>query len=216
MKLDILIVRLMPFIKRVGLRSEIITQVKKDVAKLVNVSRIHQRQAERWEKIALILLDIFKNPLPKKRYEKLLSLFTSITKVERAVFLTPNAETGDFDDIQALYGEATEELIEEKVTKSVIADCIEADMAILTNNAMYYEQHTFYGFSVYAIVCIPLKIDVQIIGIIYMDIHLKLGVFRPEDLELAKLIAAYSADILAQGMPSNSIEKADLDSIPKI
>jgi PAS domain S-box-containing protein len=83
------------------------------------------------------------------------------------------------------------------VSKSVVGKVIETGEPIVTTNAQ--EDHRFIGqesivaFNLRSILCVPLKVKTELIGVIYADNRIRTGIFAESEKELLVAFANQAA-----------------------
>jgi sigma-B regulation protein RsbU (phosphoserine phosphatase) len=69
--------------------------------------------------------------------------------------------------------------------------------AVLTHNALaderFKRRESVFNLKLRSILCVPLKLKERVLGVIYVDNRLQVGLFTPDDLDLLSAIASSAA-----------------------
>jgi adenylate cyclase len=120
-----------------------------------------------------------------------------LTKAERG-FLMLRDENGEMTTRMARNWEMESINSSEKnVSRTVVQRVIETGEAIVTTNAQ--EDHRFVGqesivaFNLRSILCVPLKVKNELIGVIYADNRIRTGIFAESERDLLTAFANQAA-----------------------
>lgn len=84
-----------------------------------------------------------------------------------------------------------------QVSRSVVERVAREGVAVLTSDAQiddrFSMRQSVLMLGLRAILCVPLKIREQIVGVVYVDNRLQAGIFNPEHLDLLTAIASSAA-----------------------
>jgi adenylate cyclase len=83
------------------------------------------------------------------------------------------------------------------VSRTIIASVIEQGVPVLTDNASqdsrYQGQQSIVGFALRSILCVPLKVRDDVIGVVYCDNRILAGLFKQHELDLLTAFANQAA-----------------------
>jgi adenylate cyclase len=83
------------------------------------------------------------------------------------------------------------------VSRSIVARVAESGEAVVTTNAQedarFRAEESVVGFSLRSILCVPLKVRGETIGVAYADNRIRAGLFGSKELELVKAFANQAA-----------------------
>jgi adenylate cyclase len=122
-----------------------------------------------------------------------------LTKAERAILLLKDKETGE-QKVQ-LYRNVDRETIENsstfEISRSIVRSVAETGEPVVTMNAQsdsrFAAQESIISYNLRSILCVPLKIKADIIGVIYADNRIAAGVFGNTDRDLLASFANQAA-----------------------
>jgi putative nucleotidyltransferase with HDIG domain len=84
-----------------------------------------------------------------------------------------------------------------KVSRSVVRKVIETNAPVLTTNAQadprFDSQMSVAAFQLRSILCVPLKLKAELIGVLYVDNRAHAGIFKENDLDLISAFADQAA-----------------------
>ncbi len=84
-----------------------------------------------------------------------------------------------------------------KISRSIVDRVAREGQPLITSNAQadarFDRQASILVFGLLSILCVPLQLKGETIGVLYVDNHLQSGIFRHEDLELLTFIASSAA-----------------------
>ncbi len=137
-----------------------------------------------------------------------LVLDDALTQVMDAVIRLTGAERGCimlFDeaagglDLRAARNLERESLSakEMEYSRTVVETVSRTGKAVLTTNAQtdprFAEQRSVMQFSLRSVLCVPLKVKDRVLGVIYVDNHVRTGLFSERDRELLSAFAVQAA-----------------------
>ncbi|WKZ37808.1 MAG: adenylate/guanylate cyclase domain-containing protein [Anaerolineales bacterium] len=120
-----------------------------------------------------------------------------LTKAERG-FLMLRDENGEMTIRMGRNWEmASIESTEKNVSRTVVQRVIETGEAIVTTNAQedqrFVGQESIVAFNLRSILCVPLKVKNEIIGVIYADNRIRTGLFAESERDLLAAFANQAA-----------------------
>jgi PAS domain S-box-containing protein len=120
-----------------------------------------------------------------------------LTKAERG-FLMLRDENGEMVIRMGRNWEMTSiESTEKNVSRTVVQRVIETGEAILTTNAQedqrFIGQESIVAFNLRSILCVPLKVKNELIGVIYADNRIRTGIFAESERDLLAAFANQAA-----------------------
>jgi len=128
---------------------------------------------------------------------KVLDELIVIMKAEKG-FLMLRDEKGDFH-VEIARDAKKRNLTENDflISKSIVRRVLENGEAVLTSNAQedsrFKQQASVAAFQLLSILCAPLKVKDELIGVIYVDNRAQSGIFGKDDLELISAFANQAA-----------------------
>ncbi|MGB7538560.1 MAG: GAF domain-containing protein [Anaerolineales bacterium] len=137
-----------------------------------------------------------------------LVLDDALTQVMDAVIRLTGAERGCvmlFDeaagglDLRAARNLERESLSDKEMeySRSVVETVSRTGKAVLTTNAQtdprFSEQRSVMQFSLRSVLCVPLKVKDHVLGVIYVDNHVRTGLFSERDRDLLSAFAVQAA-----------------------
>ncbi|MFM8875806.1 MAG: HD-GYP domain-containing protein [Anaerolineae bacterium] len=128
---------------------------------------------------------------------KVLDELIVIMKAEKG-FLMLKDEKGDFH-VEIARNAQKRNLTENDflISKSIVRRVLENGEAVLTSNAQedsrFKQQASVAAFQLLSILCAPLKVKDELIGVIYVDNRAQSGIFSKDDLELISAFANQAA-----------------------
>jgi signal transduction histidine kinase len=137
-----------------------------------------------------------------------LVLDDALTQVMDAVIQLTGAERGClmlFDeaagglDLRAARNLERESLSNKEMeySRSVVETVSRTGKAVLTTNAQtdprFSEQQSVMQYSLRSVLCVPLKVKDRVLGVIYVDNHVRTGLFSERDRELLSAFAMQAA-----------------------
>jgi putative nucleotidyltransferase with HDIG domain len=129
--------------------------------------------------------------------EEVMDSLISLMHAERG-FLMLRESSGEFA-VQIARGIAHINLDEEafKVSKTVVRKVVDSGAPILTTNAQadprFDAQMSVAAYQLRSILCVPLKLKDDLIGVLYVDNRAHAGIFKENDLELISGFADQAA-----------------------
>ena len=164
--------------------------------------------------------DMINSSLGRERVlEEVMDSLITLMRAERG-FLMLRHWTGDLKPVIAR-GISHINLVEEEFafSRTIVRRVAESCEPVLTTNAQedprFVDQVSIAAHQLRSIICAPLKIRDQLIGVIYVDNRVRSGLFRESDLELISAfanqaaVAIDNADLFDRLQKSNrELEKA--------
>jgi uncharacterized domain HDIG len=129
--------------------------------------------------------------------EEVMDSLITLMHAERG-FLMLRESNGEFA-VQIARGIAHINLDEEafKVSKTVVRKVVESSAPVLTTNAQadprFDAQMSVAAYQLRSILCVPLKLKDDLIGVLYVDNRAHAGIFKENDLELISGFADQAA-----------------------
>jgi putative nucleotidyltransferase with HDIG domain len=129
--------------------------------------------------------------------EEVMDSLISLMRAERGFLMLrePNGELA----VRIARGIAHVNLDEEafKVSRTVVRKVVESNAPVLTTNAQadprFDAQFSVAAYQLRSILCVPLKLKAELIGVLYVDNRAHAGIFKENDLELISAFADQAA-----------------------
>ena len=129
--------------------------------------------------------------------EEVMDSLISLMRAERGFLMLrePNGELA----VRIARGIAHVNLDEEafKVSRTVVRKVVESNAPVLTTNAQadprFDAQLSVAAYQLRSILCVPLKLKEELIGVLYVDNRAHAGIFKEHDLELISAFADQAA-----------------------
>ncbi|NOH02457.1 MAG: HD domain-containing protein [Chloroflexi bacterium] len=175
-----------------------LTQLIRSLAKLKDNTQRHFQDHHRRLEALMSIGSAINSSLGLKRVlEEVMDSLIMLMNAERG-FLMLRDEQGDYR-VQlardAQHHDLTEEAFE--ISRTVVRKVVEEGEAILTTNAQvdprFEEQVSIAAYHLLSILCAPLKIKDELIGVIYVDNSAHAGIFQTGDLQLISSFANQAA-----------------------
>jgi K+-sensing histidine kinase KdpD len=121
-----------------------------------------------------------------------------LTGAGRGFLMLIDRPTGKLD-LQAARNFERRDLEKEEMqfSNSVVEEVLCCGKGIVTSNAQtdarFSEKHSILKFSLRSILCVPLRVHGEIIGVVYVDNSVKSGIFDQDDLEMLDALANQAA-----------------------
>jgi len=134
----------------------------------------------------------------KRVLEEVMDTLIELMRAERGFLMLRNSETGELS-VRIARGIAHINLDEEsfKVSRTIVTRVAESGEPILTTNAQddprFNSQMSIAAFQLRSILCAPLKIKNELIGVIYVDNRARSGIFQESELVMIKAFADQAA-----------------------
>lgn len=154
-------------------------------------------QRERMEALAGVGSVINSSLGLKRVLDEVMDTLITLMKAERG-FLMLKDETGDFR-VQIARDTKHHDLTEDDflISKSIVRQVLEKGEAILTTNARedprFGQQASVAAYQLLSILCAPLKVKDDLIGVIYVDNRAQSGIFNSDELNLISAFANQAA-----------------------
>lgn len=122
-----------------------------------------------------------------------------LTKAERAILLLTDAETGRLEVQLArnMDRETIEKSASFEISRTIVKSVAESGEPVVTMNAQsdprFAAQESIISYNLRSILCVPLKIKDNIIGVIYADNRVASGLFVDADRDLLAAFANQAA-----------------------
>jgi len=129
--------------------------------------------------------------------EEVMDSLISLMRAERG-FLMLREPDGELA-VRIARGIAHVNLDEEafKVSRTVVRRVVQSNAPVLTTNAQadprFDGQMSIAAFQLRSILCVPLKLKAELIGVLYVDNRAHAGIFKENDLELISAFADQAA-----------------------
>ena len=129
--------------------------------------------------------------------EEVMDSLISLMRAERG-FLMLRESNGELA-VRIARGIAHINLDEEafKVSRTVVRKVVESNAPVLTTNAQadprFDAQMSVAAYQLRSILCVPLKLKNELIGVLYVDNRAHAGIFKEHDLELISAFADQAA-----------------------
>jgi len=133
----------------------------------------------------------------RRVFEEVMDSLISLMHAERG-FLMLRESNGEMA-VQIARGIAHINLDEEafKVSKTVVRKVVDTGAPVLTTNAQadprFDAQMSVAAYQLRSILCVPLKLKDDLIGVLYVDNRAHAGIFKDNDLELISAFADQAA-----------------------
>ena len=129
--------------------------------------------------------------------EEVMDSLISLMRAERGFLMLrePNGELA----VRIARGIAHVNLDEDtfKVSRTVVRKVVESNAPVLTTNAQadprFDAQFSVAAYQLRSILCVPLKLKEELIGVLYVDNRAHAGIFKENDLELISAFADQAA-----------------------
>ena len=134
----------------------------------------------------------------KRVLEEVMDTLIELMRAERGFLMLRNSDSGELS-VRIARGIAHVNLDEEsfKVSRTIVTRVAESGEPILTTNAQndprFNSQMSIAAFQLRSILCAPLKIKNELIGVIYVDNRARSGIFQESELGLIKAFADQAA-----------------------
>ena len=129
--------------------------------------------------------------------EEVMDSLISLMRAERGFLMLREAD-GELA-VRIARGIAHVNLEEEafKVSRSVVRKVVDSNAPVLTTNAQadprFDAQMSVAAYQLRSILCVPLKLKDELIGVLYVDNRAHAGIFKEHDLELISAFADQAA-----------------------
>ncbi|HRE48929.1 MAG TPA: GAF domain-containing protein [Aggregatilineales bacterium] len=146
--------------------------------------------------------------------EEVMDTVIQLTGAERGYLMLQDKNTGELE-IRTARNWDRESLLEGEAifSRGIINTAIEQRQPILTTNAQddarFQGMQSVMSHALRSIICVPLQVRGQIVGVLYADNHIGQGVFNPDSLSILSAFAN-QASIAIQNARLFSQVKADL------
>ncbi len=120
-----------------------------------------------------------------------------LTNAERGFLMLRDDQNAFTTKIARNFEQETLEQSEFLLSNTIIKRVVAENQAILTTNAQedprFNEQKSIIAYNLRSILCVPLHVKNEIIGVIYADNRIRSGLFTQKDLELLTAFANHAA-----------------------
>ena len=175
-----------------------LTQLVRSLAKLQDDTRARfDIQRERMEALAGVGSIINSSLGLKRVLDEVMDTMIVLMKAERG-FLMLKDESGDFR-VQIARDAKNHDLTEEvfTISKSIVRQVLEHGETVLTTSARedprFEQQASVAAYQLLSILCAPLKVKDNLIGVIYVDNRAQKGIFTTDELGLISTFANQAA-----------------------
>ena len=175
-----------------------LTQLARNLARLQEDTRVRfATQRERMEALAGVGSVINSSLGLKKVLDEVMDTLIVLMKAERG-FLMLKDEKGDFR-VQIARDAKNQDLTEDvfSISKSIVRQVLERGETVLTTNARtdprFEQQASVAAYQLLSILCAPLKVKDELIGVIYVDKLAQTWIFSSDELELISMFANQAA-----------------------
>jgi putative nucleotidyltransferase with HDIG domain len=175
-----------------------LTQLVRSVARLREDTHVRFKvQRERMEALAGVGSVINSSLGLKRVLDEVMDTMIVLMKAERG-FLMLKDEKGDFR-VQIARDTEHHDLTEDvfAISKSIVRQVLDEGEAILTTNARedprFEQQASVAAYHLLSILCAPLKVKDDLIGVIYVDNRAHSGIFTNDELSLISTFANQAA-----------------------
>lgn len=139
--------------------------------------------------------------------ENIMRVFIDLTLAERGFIMLRNKESGEMKPIILLEfpeDEILGQLSTAKIIQEIVQEVVEGGLPLLTNNALpdyrwmsKEDTVALAKLKLRVIIAVPLKVGNSIIGVVYVDKRISVGVFNQEtDYQLVQSLADAVAPLL--------------------
>jgi GAF domain-containing protein len=130
--------------------------------------------------------------------DRVLDKVIEVTGAERGFVVLTNREDGSFEVNVARNAEhGTIDKEDFKLSRKLMEKVAREGEPILTNNAVEDPRFSSFGsiamHALRSIMCVPLQLKSQIIGVIFVDNRMSIGLFKDRDLEVLSAIGHLAA-----------------------
>ncbi|MEW6279564.1 MAG: adenylate/guanylate cyclase domain-containing protein [Candidatus Eremiobacterota bacterium] len=133
--------------------------------------------------------------------EILMDHLVELVGAERGFIMLVNPESGALE-FRTARNFSKETLYEEnfQVSRSIIFQVFQGGHAVLTSNAQEDERFqtatSIQEFGLRAVMCAPISVAGEALGVLYVDNRLRLGAFEPEDLAFLQTFADQASSVI--------------------
>ena len=134
----------------------------------------------------------------KRVLEEVMDTLIELMRAERGFLMLRESSNGELS-VRIARGIAHINLEEEtfKVSRTIVGKVVESGEPILTTNAQddprFNSQLSIAAFQLRSILCAPLKIKNELIGVIYVENRARAGIFQENELGMIKAFADQAA-----------------------
>lgn len=166
---------------QVGERIEIFQKEHSNMLALADVGQVINSSLELDEVLRIVMDNIVR-----------------LTKAERGFLMLRDETTGEMVIRMGRNWEmASIESTENNVSRTIVQRVIETGEAIVTTNAQedqrFVGQESIVAFNLRSILCVPLKVKNELIGVIYADNRIRAGIFAEGERDLLAAFANQAA-----------------------
>lgn len=129
----------------------------------------------------------------------LMDTIITLTNAERAILLLKDDATGQLEAqvVSGIDQETIEKSASFEISRSIVQTVATSGEPVVTMNALsdprFSAQESIISYNLRSILCVPLKIKDNIIGVIYADNRVAAGIFRDTDRDLLSAFANQAA-----------------------
>lgn len=175
-----------------------LTQLVRMVARLKDDAQTRfSIQRERMEALSGVGSIINSSLGLKRVLDEVMDTMINLMKAERGFLMLKN-EAGDFR-VQIARDANHHDLKEDAFlfSKSIVRQVLEQGEAVLTTNARedprFEQQASVAAYHLLSILCAPLKVKDELIGVLYVDNRAQTGIFTNDELDLISTFANQAA-----------------------
>ena len=133
---------------------------------------------------------------PNDVLNQVMDTVIALTGAERGYVVMRNLETGAFE-YRVARGMDQSELNEKVISSTIVTSVIETGQPILTDNASederYERQDSIVSNMLRSVLCVPLKVRDEVIGVVYCDNRLVVNLFKQHELDTLTAFANQAA-----------------------
>ena len=150
----------------------------------------------------------------KRVLEEVMDTLIKLVRAERGFLMLRDPENGELKP-EVSRGIDHMNLVEDslKVSGTVVRQVAESGVPVVTTNAQhdprFGNQLSVAAYHLRSILCVPLKIKDDLIGVIYVDNKARAGIFREEDMVLLAAFADQAAVALDNARLIEDLKKSN-------
>jgi putative nucleotidyltransferase with HDIG domain len=187
-----------------------------DLSSIVQAVQDVQREVDEQLKALMGIGSVINSSLGKERVlEEVMDSLIALIRAERG-FLMLRDEKGELRPVVAR-GVEHINLVEKafEFSRTVVHKVAETCLPVLTTNAQqdprFESQVSVAAYSLRSIMCAPLKIKDDLIGVIYVDNRARSGMFRDSDLEMISAFANQAAVAIDNAALLEDLQQSNRD-----
>jgi putative nucleotidyltransferase with HDIG domain len=187
-----------------------------DLSSIVQALQDVQRDVSEQLKALMGIGSVINSSLGKERVlEEVMDSLIALMRAERG-FLMLRDENGELKPVVAR-GVEHINLVEKafEFSRTVVRKVAETGQPVLTTNAQqdprFESQVSVAAYSLRSVMCAPLKIKDDLIGVIYVDNRARSGMFRDSDLEMISAFANQAAVAIDNASLLEDLQQSNRD-----